>query len=67
MLKMKHQIKKVTPIDLPIILLMDNIHIYKDKSKHLRIFKQITPSMWNFTGQALIIPELSHDTKALLQ
>ena len=48
------------------MLLMDNINIYKGKRKHLRIFKQITSSMQNFTGRALIIRELSHETKALL-
>ena len=57
--KMKAHVKEITPTDVAIILLMDNINIYKGKRKHFRIFKEITPSMWNFTGRAFIIPFLS--------
>ena len=53
MRKMQDHIKKLTPVNTAIILLMDNINIYKGKRKHLRIFKELTPAMWNFTGRAL--------------
>ena len=38
----EEHIKKLTSTDIPIILLMDNINIYKGKRKHLRIFKEFT-------------------------
>ena len=67
MQKMQDHIKKLTPVDTAIILLMDNINIYKGKRKHLRIFKELTTAMWNFTGRALLIPHLSESVKAKLQ
>ena len=67
MQKMQDHIKKLTPVDTAIILLMDNINIYKGKRKHLRIFKELTPAMWNFTGRALLIHHLSESVKAKLQ
>ena len=45
---------------------MDNINIYRGKRRHLRIFRDIAPTMWNFTGRALIIPHLSCEVKTLL-
>jgi hypothetical protein len=54
---------KKLPTDIAVILLMDNINIHKGKHKHLRIFKEITPSMWNFTGRAFIISLLSEMVK----
>ena len=46
---------------------MDNINIYKGKRKHLIIFKELTPSMLNFTGQAIIIPFLSEEVKSQMK
>ena len=31
--------------------------MYREKHKHLRLFKYISPTMWNFTGQALLVPD----------
>lgn len=42
---------------------MDNINVYKGKPKHVRILKEIKPSMWNFTGRTFIIPFLSETVK----
>ena len=67
MVKMKEQVKKLTPSDIAIIVLMDNINIYKGKRKHLRIFNELTPSMWNFTGRAFIIPHISDDVRKQMQ
>ena len=39
MVKRKEHVKKLTPTDIAIIVLMDNINIYKGNRKHLRIFK----------------------------
>ena len=44
---------------LPIILLMDNINMYRGKKKHLRLFKNLGPTMWNFTGEAVIVPDIT--------
>ena len=49
------EISKQTPIDLPVILLFDNINMYRGKHKHLRLFKYTGPTMWNFTCQAVLI------------
>ena len=35
----------------PVILLMDNINMYRGKKRHDRLFKEIGPKMWNFTGR----------------
>lgn len=67
MVKMQEHIKELTPTDVAIILLMDNINIYKGKKKHLRLFKELAPSMWNFTGRALVIPFLSDSVKLQMQ
>ena len=45
---------------------MDNINIYRGKRRHLSIFRDIAPTMSNFTGRALIIPHLSCEVKNLL-
>ena len=42
----------------PAILLIDNINIYRGKRKHLRLSKSHGPTMWNFTGQAMLIPNV---------
>ena len=52
---------------LPIILLMDNINMYKGKKKHLGLLKYHGPTMWNFTGRALIIPSMSNLNHLLSQ
>ena len=67
MIKMKENIKKLTPTDIAIKLLMDNINIYKGKRKHLRIFKELTASMWNFTGRAVVTPFLTEKVEEQLQ
>ena len=38
--------------------MFDNINMYRGKHKHLRLFKYIGPTMWNFTGQAVLIPSV---------
>ena len=71
--KQEKEIAKQTPIDTPVILMFDNINMYRGKRKHLRLFKYIGPTMWNFTGQAVLIPnvagleDLLRDKNACLQ
>ena len=33
--------------------------MYRGRKRHDRLFKDIAPKMWNFTGHATIIPDLS--------
>ena len=56
--KQQEEITQLTPAGVPVILLIDNINIYQGKKKHLRLFKSIGPTMWNFTAQALLIPNV---------
>ena len=56
--KKQEEISKQTPTDSPVILTFDNINMYRGKHKHLWLFKYIGPMMWNFTGQAVLIPNV---------
>ena len=59
--KMKMQeedLVKITPKNVPVMLLIDNINIYRGKRKHLRVFSPKSTTMWNFTGQAVLLPEV---------
>ena len=56
--KKAEEISKQAPSDLPVILMFDNINMYRGKHKHLRLYKYIGPTMWNFTGQAVLIPNV---------
>ena len=71
--KKEKEIGKETPIDTPVILMFDNINMYQEKRKHLHLFKYMGPTMSNFTGQAVLIPnvagmgDLIRDKNACLQ
>ena len=56
--KMEENIKSITPAQIPLILLMDNINMYRGKRKHLHLYKSFGPTMWNFTVQAMMIPNI---------
>ena len=43
---------------LPVIIMMDNINMYRGKRKHLRLLKYVGPKMWNFTGRGVFFPNL---------
>ena len=58
-------IAQLSQTDIPVILMIDNINIYRGKRKHLRLFKSAGPTMWNFTGQALLIPNVDGMGKVL--
>lgn len=38
---------------------MDNINLYRGRKRHDRLFTDLGPKMWNFTGRAAIVPDLS--------
>ena len=57
-MKQERDLANLSPVDIPVILLIDNINIYRGKRKHLRLSKSHGPTMWNFTGQAILIPSV---------
>ncbi len=50
-------VKSLTPLELPLLLLMDNINIYRGNNRHHRLFKAYGQNMWNFTVRSLFIPQ----------
>ena len=50
-----HICKKAS-IDVPIILLMDNINVYRGNKKYHRLFATFGPKIWNFTGRGILFP-----------
>ncbi len=55
--KLLHICKKAS-IDVPIILLMDNINVYRGNKKYHRLFATFCPKMWNFTGRGIFFPNI---------
>ena len=49
-------VKSLTPKEVPLLLLMDNINIYHGNKRHHRLFKMYGANMWNFTVRGLLIP-----------
>jgi hypothetical protein len=49
-------VTKEAPITHPVILLMDNINMYRGHHRHHRLFKVLGQTMWNFTVRGAIIP-----------
>ena len=39
--------------------MFDNVNMYRGKHKHLRLFKPAGPGMWNFTCQAILVPDMT--------
>ena len=37
---------------------MDNINLYRGTKRHLRLMKDVGPKKWNFTGRAVVIPDI---------
>lgn len=48
----------LTPQEMPLLLLMDNVNIYRDNKRHHRLFKEYGNNMWNFTVRGLLVPYL---------
>ena len=49
-------ISEHAPSDVPVMLLMDNINMYRGNKRHQQLFKAQSPTMWNFTVRGAIIP-----------
>jgi hypothetical protein len=47
------------PANVPAILLMDNINMYRGKHRHHRLYRNHGPTMWNFTGRGALVPNLT--------
>ncbi len=52
-------IERKCPVHAPVILLMDNINIYRGQKRHTRLSKSMGPKMWNFTVRGAIIPDIT--------
>ena len=39
--------------------------MYRGRKRHDRLFQDVGPNMWNFTGRAVIIPDLADITELL--
>ena len=50
--------KTMTPVDIPVLILMDNINMYRGAKKYVRLFKVFGPTMWNFTGRGIMLPNI---------
>ena len=48
----------LTPQEMPLLLLMDNVNIYRGNKRHHRLFKEYGNNMWNFTVRGLLVPYL---------
>ena len=49
-------ISEHAPTDVPVMLLMDNVNMYRGNKRHQQLFKGQSPTMWNFTVRGAIIP-----------
>ena len=49
--KQVDEIKRLTPLETPVILMFDNVNMYRGKYKHL--------NLWNFTCQAILVPDMT--------
>ena len=46
-------------MEVPLIALMDNIDVYRNKARHERLFKKFGPKLCNFTGLGALVPNES--------
>ena len=51
-------LRKKIPLEWSVMLIFDNINIYKGHSRHIRLKKSTAPSMWNFTVRAVLKPNI---------
>ncbi len=51
--------QEVKDLKTPLILLMDNVNMYRGKRRHIRLFNRTGPTMWNFTVRGKLIPDCS--------
>ena len=44
--------------NMPVIMLIDNVNMYRGKRRHERLVRMLGPKMWNFTVRAALVPNL---------
>ena len=52
--------------NMPVIMLIDNVNMYRGKRRHERLVRMLGPKMWNFTVRAALVPNLQ-DIENLFQ
>ena len=58
-LEMSEQmINEKFPTATPVIMLIDNINMYRGRRRHERLVRMLGPKMWNFTVRAALVPNL---------
>ena len=53
------QVKKLFPNEVPMVLLKDNINLYRGIKRHHRLSEKAGQKMWNFTGYGAILQNIS--------
>ena len=56
---MEKLLQKKCPVHTPVILLMDNVNIYRGRKRRTRLSKSMGPKMWNFTVRGAIVPDIT--------
>ena len=51
-------IQSITPQEIPLIFLLDNMNMHRPNRKYQWLFKVFNPKIWNFTGSGIIIPNI---------
>jgi hypothetical protein len=54
----KKYVTSLTPQEIPLLLLIDNVNIYRGNKRHHRLYKAYGDNMWNFTVRGLLVPHL---------
>ena len=58
-LEMSEQlINEKFPTNAPVIMLIDNVNMYRGRRRHERLVRMLGPEMWNFTVRAALVPSL---------
>ena len=65
--KKMEYVATLTPQEMPLLLLIDNVNIYRGNKRHHRLFKAYDNNMWNFTVRGLLVPHLGEYTTFYLQ
>jgi hypothetical protein len=56
--KSQHLIDEKFPTQAPVIMLIDNINMYRGRRRHERLVRLLGPKMWNFTVRAALLPNI---------
>ena len=46
------------PSKAPVIMLIDNVNMYRGTRRHERLVRLLGPKMWNFTVRAALLPRI---------